>query len=148
MKRIYLIILVAGTLAITGCPRPKLPDFCDKPAYIFVDPACYDSDKGLTIKASPIESSDSTSSLSWMVYILADSSQQAPYSHPQVKDIPAGYTLTLPDSLLNDNQKVYVEVRSRCAGVPDEKTIAINGDVFVRRFNKANDCYQWTERND
>ncbi|WP_157816027.1 hypothetical protein [Spirosoma pollinicola] len=83
-----------------------------------------------------------------MVYILADSAQQAPYTHPQVNGIPAGYALTLPDSLLKANQKVYVEVRASCAGVPEEKTTAINGNVFVRRFNKTSACYQWTERND
>ncbi|GAB4036184.1 hypothetical protein [Spirosoma gilvum] len=148
MKLAYLISLALGTLAITSCPRPQLPNFCDKPDHIFVDPVCYEANKGLTIRASPIESADTSIRLYWMVYILADSSQQAPFLHPQIDNVLGGYALTLSDSSLKANQKVYVEVRSSCAGVPGKKTVAINGNVFVRRYNQANHCYQWEEKMD
>lgn len=138
--------LILGLISLTSCPKPFSPTFCDKPEHVTITQMCYDLRKGLVVQASPVVSSDTSVKLNWTVYILADTSAKAPFFRPALNNVTAGYTVTLPDSLLRDNRKIFVEIRTTCTGVNANKAVGINANAFVKRYNKTSNCYQWGEQ--
>ncbi len=140
MKLSQPFLLIGLLTVTTSCPRPQVPDFCPSPEQIYIQTKCYDSQTGLAIAVSPPPGNDQSVLLKWNVYVLADSLADAPFSNPQFRNVVSSTGLTIPDSILRDNQKVYVSIQSECAGYPQNKAPGQAAAAFIRRYNKANSC--------
>lgn len=127
---------------MTSCPTLYVPDFCASPNPITLTAGCYGIEQGVVMRTAPLVSADTSIRLNWTVYVMADTAAKAPFFNPQVKQLIAGNVLTLPDSVIKDNHKIYVVVETSCTG----KARGANLNVFVKRLNKASGCYYWGEQ--
>ncbi|WP_206170701.1 hypothetical protein [Spirosoma pollinicola] len=141
MKIVQLLILAVSMLFTTGCPRPFTPTFCEAADKITVDNSCYEASEGLIVQASGLVTADSTIRLEWTVYIFADSSGHEYFDHADITVNDGFRWIVVPDSLLKDNQKIYVRVDTHCPG--NEKAPGLCYNQFVKRYKKSSACYKW-----
>ena len=59
---------------------------------------------------------------------MADTAARAPFRQPQLKGVAAGNAITLPDSLIKANRKIYIELQTTCA----DKTNGAVINAFVK----------------
>lgn len=143
MKILSSLVVLGLLPVLTSCPKPQIPEFCPAPARISCQTGCYDGKTGLHLSASEPPGSDSSVVLTWRVYVLADSSMGAPFSNPKIRDVRSGTNLIVADSLLGNNQKVYVQIQSACTGYPQDKAPGLMAAAFIKRYDKTSTCYRW-----
>lgn len=94
------------------------------------------------MRSAPLVSDDNSIMLRWTIYLMADTSAKAPFTHPVLNQVVTGNSITVPDSLLRDNRKIYVELVTTCAN----KVASPRYNAFVKRFNQKDNCYHWGEQ--
>lgn len=146
MKLLQPLLLVGLMTTMISCPRPQIPEFCPAPKNIVIQSKCYDSREGLTLAASSLSGNDQSVILKWNVYVLSDSLASAPFNNPRFHDVVSNKNIVVPDSILQGNQKVYVSIQSECSGYPQDKAPGQVAAAFIRRYNKASNCYQWIQQ--
>lgn len=141
MKIIHLLTLAVSTVFTTGCPRPYSPAFCSAPERLTVDDNCYKSREGLTVRTSELTTIDSNIRFEWTIFIFADSLSPEYFDHADITINKGPRQIIVPDSLLKDNQKIYVRVNTYCKD--NEKAPGLCYNQFVKRYKKSSSCYQW-----
>ncbi len=141
MKIAQLLILAVSMVFTTGCPRPFSPTFCEAPDRITVNDTCYEASEGLIVRASGLATADSNIRFEWTVFIFADSLSPEYFDHADITINKGSRQVIVPDSLLKDNQKIYVRVNTYCPG--NEKAPGLCYNQFVKRHKKSSACYQW-----
>lgn len=144
MKLVQVSTLFLCVLLFSGCPRPVMPTFCDAPDRITVDNVCYKDNEGLIVRASRLAMADLTIRFEWTVFIFADSSNSQYFDHADITISNGPRQITVPDTLLKDNQKIYVRVNTYCS--ENEKAPGVRYNQFVKRYKKSNACYKWEEQ--
>ncbi|WP_460965573.1 hypothetical protein [Spirosoma litoris] len=136
MKLIQVFILIQGPLLFFGCPRQDMPPLCPAPDSLIVDATCYKPSEGVTVRAVGLSKLDSMTRFKWDVFIFADSSGREYFDHTDITIDKIGQSqITIPDSLLKDNQKFYIAVNAYCEGV--ERGPGLRDNQFVKRFKKT-----------
>lgn len=75
---------------------------------------------------------------------MADTTAKSQISSFQVDTIISsyGYAFMIPDSLLKNNRRVNIDLKTTCTG----KAIGGRLNAFIKRVDKANGCDQWGEQ--
>lgn len=132
----YLVAMASLCFSCHECCQDCVNNKCIFADSITVQSSCYDSEQGLVLSATGND--EAHSDQTWTVYVLKDTTDGWTPADIKINEYRNG-NITIPDSILLDNQQIIARVMTYCDG-------ADFYSIYFRFFRiTSNNCTTWTK---